>query len=272
MKIIVTGCKGMLGSAIFSRLSKDFDLRCFSHKELDIASKTAFESIADIPDAIINCAAYTNVDLAETEKEKCFKVNVKGVKNLVEFCEQHNILLIHFSTDYVFSGDKPSYDESDQKEPVNYYGLTKSKSEDLITEGLDRFYIIRTSWLFGSNGKNFVDTITDLALKKDKLDVVSDQVGKPTYTHDLADQVGYILNNIKVFKYGIYHITNQGSCSWFEFAKEIVALGNIRVKVDPCSSDKFPRPAKRPRFSVLQNTKVPELRSWKLALKEYLEG
>jgi len=270
MKVIVTGAKGMLGTDLVLALAKtDFEVIAWDLADFDITNKKDMEKlIAEKPNVVINCAAYTNVDLAETEKEKCALINIEGVKNLTLACKECSSTLVQISTDYVFDGSKESYDENDIKNPINYYGETKAKGEDFILSNLKNYYIVRTSWLFGKNGKNFVDTISKLAKEKQELKVVDDQKGKPTFTKDLSVALIKLISTKMPF--GIYHITNSGICSWFLFAKEIVELNKLNCIVKPCTTLDFPRPAKRPKFSVLNNNKFNLLRSWESALKEYL--
>ena len=271
MKLLVIGSKGMLGSDLMKELQvTKYDALGRDIQEFDITNKDDAPKIEkENPDVIINCAAYTDVDKAETEKDKCHAINVIGIENLVDICKKHGIILVQLSTDYVFNGEKESFNEDDKKDPINYYGETKSKGEDIIIENLEKYYIIRTSWLFGKNGKNFVKTIINLCNEKKEIKVVNDQIGRPTYTKDLAKK---IINIIKdPYEYGIYHLTNDGKCSWFEFAKEIAGLLRLDCKIKQCSTKEFPRDAKRPKYSVLNDNKTGKLRSWKQALKAYLE-
>jgi len=267
MKILVLGSKGMLGSDLIRELNKtsnetiDWDIG-----DVDITKEQDMDKISKVkPEILINCAAYTNVDGAEKEKEKCYSVNVKGIKNLVSVCKKEGIILIQISTDYIFNGDKEGYNEDDQKNPINYYGKTKSDGEDLIIQSLEKYYIVRTSWLFGKNGRNFVDTIIKLCNEKDEIKVIDDQIGSPTYTKDLSKAI----INLMGAKYGIYHLTNSDKCSWFEFAKEIAKLKNLDCNIKSCTTKEFPRDAARPKFSILNNNKLLGLRHWKDALKEY---
>ena len=273
MKILIIGSKGMLGSDLFDELKKtDYEVIGWDIKDIDIAKKEGLSKIEkEQPNIIINCAAYTDVDLAETEKDKCHAVNFIGIENLAEICKKLDILLVQISTDYVFDGNKEGYDEDDKKNPINYYGKTKADGEDLIVENLEKYYIIRTSWLFGKNGKNFVDAISKLCNEKKEMKVVNDQIGRPTYTKDLSRGIIDIIKNIDKHKYGIYNLTNSDKCSWFEFAQEIAKLKQLNCAIKPCTTEEFPRPAKRPRFSILNNNKTGQLRSWKEALKDYLE-
>jgi len=274
MKILIIGSKGMLGSDLVKELSKtDNEIIAWDLEDIDITKEQDMLKIEQAnPDIIINCAAYTNVDLAETEKEICHKVNVTGVQNLTNTSKKLDIPLIHISTDYVFNGEKQEgYDEDDKKDPINYYGKTKSEGEDIIINNLDKYYIIRTSWLFGKNGKNFVETMLKLFKEKEEIKVVNDQIGSPTYTKDLSRGIINIIKNKNRYKYGIYHITNSDKCSWFEFANEIKRLTNSNCIINPCTSEEFPTPAKRPKFSILNNNKTEKLKNWKEALKEYIK-
>jgi dTDP-4-dehydrorhamnose reductase len=270
MKIAVVGAKGMLGTDLVLALEKtQHKVVAYDFGDIDITKKDSLDKLQlKKPDIVINCAAYTSVDLAESEKEKCFAVNVTGAKNLALVCKEINSVLVHISTDYVFDGKKDSYNETDKKNPINYYGLCKSLGEDEVIKTLKEHYIVRTSWLFGKNGKNFVQTIRKLAAEKSEIKSVTDQTAHPTYTVDLAAQIIYVIENKKPF--GVYHCTNSGVCNRFLFAKEIVLLLGFNCEVVPCTSEEFPSVAKRPAFSTLNNNKLPEARSWKKALAEYL--
>lgn len=271
-KILVIGSKGMLGTDLIKELSKtEHKIIGWDIQDIDITNEQEMQKIENLtPNIIINSAAYTDVDKAETEKEICKKVNVEGVQNLANISKKLDIPLIQISTDYVFDGTKQGWDEDDEKNTINYYGKTKAEGEDIIKNNLEKYYIIRTSWLFGKNGKNFVETIKKLCSEKDEIKVVEDQIGSPTYTKDLVKGIINIINNQNKFKYGIYHLTNNNTCSWFEFAQEIAKQINSDCIIKPCSTKEFPRPAKRPKFSILNNNKTEKLRDWKEALKEYL--
>lgn len=268
----------MLGSCFSERLSGNENFELFEYdRDLDITDysvlRAVFQRIS--PDFVINCAAYTDVDGAETNRELAFKVNGEACKNIAKACKGISAILIHFSTDYVFDGRKKdgcrdSYCESDSPNPINVYGESKLLGEKMIIETMADVYIIRTSWLFGPNGKNFVDTMLKLATERDQLSVVGDQVGSPTYTKDLCEAVVRFF--FKKPAFGIYHLTNSGACSWHEFAKKIFEIKNIDVKVNKITSEEFPRPAKRPSCSILKNTKIMSLRPWEEALKAYLES
>ena len=273
MKIAVTGSKGMLGYAI-KRVFTDVDLIPLTHEDFDITDLDMSISIIKKikPRYLIHTAAYTDVDGCELNPEKAYLVNGIGTRNVTMACEEVRCPIIYISSDYIFDGAKNEpYNEWDMPNPINKYGLSKLMGERFVTSLTNRFYIVRTSWLYGENGKNFVDTIIRLSSEKDEIEVVDDQVGSPTYTHDLATAIRALTGK----GYGIYHITNTSYCSWYEFAVEIVNLRKIRTPIKPTTSDKFIKPAKRPLFSVLENTMltlegIKKLRSWKDALKEYL--
>lgn len=260
IKTLIIGAKGMLGSDLSSFFPDAVKL---NHRELDITNRNQVLESIDIikPDLVINAAAYTDVDGCEDKQELAFDVNGYGPGYIAEACSETGSMLVHFSTDYVFDGSKKEYLESDTPKPINVYGRSKLLGEQEIAENMDDYRIIRTSWLFGAHGKNFVDTILRLSGEMDKVKVVNDQFGKPTYTADLADKI----TEITELEAGIYHITNEGICSWYEFASAFI--GNAV----PCTSKEFPRKAKRPNYSILMNTKTGPMRHWKDALKEYLK-
>lgn len=273
MKIVLIGSSGMLGSDLLKELAKtNYNVIGYNSQELDITKERDMDKIeAEKPDIIINCGAYTDVDQAEREREKCYAVNVTGVRNLVKVCRRNGLLLFHISTDYVFDGNEgKGYDENDEKSPVNYYGQTKSEAEDIVVGNLDRYYIIRTSWLFGKNRENFVERIINLCKTNREIRVISDRTGRPTYTVDLARRIVNLITNKGEYDYGIYHITNRGRCSRFEWAEEIAKLKKLNCRIKPCASEEFPGEAKRPKNSLLNNNKTGGLRTWREALKEYL--
>jgi len=260
IKTLIIGSNGMLGSD----LCKVFpDAVKLTHHDLDITDREqVIESILKIkPDVVINAAAYTNVDGCEDNKELAFQVNGYGPGYIAEACARVGATLVHFSTDYVFDGSKKEYVESDIPNPINVYGHSKLLGEKKIIENMDDYRIVRISWLFGIHGKNFVETMLKLSREMDTVKVVNDQFGKPTYTMDLASKVKEIIE----LEPGIYHITNDGICSWYEFASSIID------NVIPCTSEEFPRKAKRPKYSVLVNTKTEPMRHWREALKTYLQ-
>lgn len=266
-KTLILGAKGMLGRDLCTVFP---DAIKWDYDELDITDKNlVFKKITSLkPSLVINAAAYTNVDGAESDKETAFRVNADAVGYIAEACNKINADLVHFSTDYVFDGKKKGYTEFDFKNPLNVYGASKAKGEELLMQHTKRYYLVRTCWLFGKHGKNFVDTIIRLARERDKLTIVKDQIGSPTFTKDLAEKVKELIGK----PYGIYNITNDGVCSWFGFASEIVKLKNLKVKILPMRSSQLKRPARRPKYSILLKTKLPAMRNWKDALHEYLSS
>ena len=259
--ILVTGGNGQLASCI-KDVEKEYDdlnIIYTDHLELDICElnqiQTFFKSNPQI-DYCINCAAYTAVDKAETEAEKAFEINATGAKNLAQVCNDHDAILIHVSTDFVFDGEKNEpYTETDVANPISVYGASKLQGEVEIQQALKEYFIIRTSWLYSEYGNNFMKTMLRLAETRDGISVVSDQIGTPTYAGDLAEIIIQIINT-KTEKYGIYHYSNEGVASWFEFAKEIFKLTKNKIKVNPIPSIEYLTPAKRPKYSVLDKKKI----------------
>ena len=274
MKIALTGSDGMLGSDICSVFS-DVELRAFTLNDFDITdldkSVSAIKNAA--PDYLIHTAAYTDVDGSELDPEKAYLINGLGARNIAIACEEIKCPIIYISTDYVFDGTKKEpYNEWDIPNPINKYGLSKLIGEQFVASLTNRFYIVRTSWLYGKNGNNFVSTMIKLFSEKDEIGVVDDQTGSPTFTYDLAAKLKEIIGK----GFGIYHITNTSQCSWYEFAVEIAKLKESKIIINPVATEKFIRPAKRPSFSVLDNTmlrleNLQEVRPWKDALKDYLQ-
>lgn len=286
MNILLLGKSGMLGSCFLDFFAglNDVELFAFDANELDVTDYDGLsEKFRKIkPEVVINCAAYTAVDEAENAWCEAFKINSEAVKEIALLCKEIEAVLIHVSTDYVFDGEKADgYREDDDTNPINIYGESKAAGEKAIMESAGKYYIVRTSWLFGPNGKNFVDTMLKLgenALKKGTdLKVVNDQIGSPTYTNDLCEAVikyfvQPLIGGEIIPDSGIYHLTNAGKCSWYDFAKKIFALKNMDLKVNPVSTGEFPRLAKRPANSVLLNTRLKGgLRNWEEALASYLE-
>lgn len=276
MKIVVTGANGQLGQELVRQLEQTSEkLYPFTKSELDITNEIIVnEVITNInPDIIINAAAYTKVDQAEAEEERAFLVNAFGQRNLAIAAEKVGAKICYISTDYVFDGNSMvAYREYDQTNPLGVYGKSKFAGEELTKSLCTRYFIVRTAWVYGEYGTNFVKTMLRLAKEKEEIGIVHDQIGSPTYTVDLAH---FIVKLVRTEKYGIYHCTNSGSCSWFEFAKAIFEESNIDVKVLPITTEQFPRPAARPKFSVLDNFAMkvngfPMLRHWREALKEFL--
>ena len=271
MKVLIIGHKGMLGSELV-KVFNDLDLTTWDTDDIDITNKDkTFSKIKALkPEVVINAAAYTAVDDCEEKQEIALAVNGEGPGNLALVAKKLDALLIHYSTDYIFSGEKEDgYDEEFNKiDPVNIYGESKAVGESKIKESGCKYYIVRTAWLYGAGGNNFVDTMIKLGIEKNEMKIVDDQHGCPTYAVDLAMMTRKMVDEKK--DTGIYHVTNFGHCTWYEFANEIFKLKNIEVKIIPCKSDEFPRPAKRPKYSILINTKLDQARSWQEALKEYL--
>ncbi|MFH0853323.1 MAG: dTDP-4-dehydrorhamnose reductase [bacterium] len=270
MKILILGCWGMLGHELMKIFEKE-EVRGWDFKELDITDRKAVEKAINKldPEVVINAAAYTSVDDCETSIDKALKINGNAVGYLASACAQNGSILVHFSTDYVFDGKKKAGNsEEDIMDPINVYGQSKAKGELLIQEVMTRYYIVRTSWLYGKNGKNFVDMMLNMAKEKRVARVVNDQNGSPTYALDLAETVALILKEEKPF--GIYHVTNSGSTTWYDFAREIFKIMKQDVPLQAVTSKEFPRAAKRPEYSILLNSKLKPLRPWKEALRDYL--
>ena len=277
MKVLVTGAGGMLARDLIPVLSgRGHETLALTESELDITDLHAVRNdLASIsPDLIINCAAYTRVDDAEVEKTKAFQVNGDGVQNLCLACRSGNIPMLHFSTDYVFDGTKPTpYSIDDAPNPINAYGRSKVAGEKHIRKLLKKFYIVRTSWLFGLHGVNFVETMLDIAKRQKSVSVVNDQSGCPTWTVHLSQAVAEL---IETERYGMYHVTNYGSATWYEFAGEIFRLSGSDINVIPVTSEEFPRLAKRPHNGILDLHPLPDMLkrnmpSWQEALGEYLK-
>lgn len=277
MRILVTGSNGMLGSDLIDvlNINKNNEIIATDSTSLDITKESTIEKIKKyMPDIVINAAAYTDVDGCESNQNLSYKVNSFGPKNLAIACNKINSKLIHISTDYVFNGEKDKpYIENDKTEPINIYGETKLKGEELIQNTFDDYFILRTSWLYGINGNNFVKTMLELSKSHNEISVVDDQRGSPTYTYDLAIAISELLQSDH---YGVYHLTNSGNCSWFEFAKNIFEIANVDVELKPVSTDEFPRAAKRPTYSVLNNAKwknngLNPLRNYKKALNDFID-
>lgn len=269
MKVLVTGANGMLGQDLCPMLEdEDFDVIETDIDTLDITKIDEVRRIIEkeTPDVIIHCAAYTNVDKAEEDFKTALLINEKGTENIAKICGEKDIILVYISTDYVFDGEKQTpYLPNDQPNPINKYGLSKLKGEEALMSHCQKFYIARTSWLYGHHGKNFVETMISLK-DKEEIKVVDDQIGCPTWTCELVEGIIELL--IEEEPFGIYHICGSGKTSWYGFAKEIFKQTGINVNLKPCTTDEFPRPAKRPKNSILENNNI--CRDWKLALKDYL--
>ncbi|MCA1065832.1 dTDP-4-dehydrorhamnose reductase [Rossellomorea sp. AcN35-11] len=275
-KVLVTGAGGQLGSDLIKYLERSgYTVFGQNKVQMDITDQVIVqETIWRIqPDIIIHCAAYTKVDEAETNVDKAFLINALGTRHLVTAAEQWGAVFIYISTDYVFDGkSRIPYHEYSPVSPVNTYGQSKLAGEMIVKEIHSKYFIVRTSWLFGSKGPNFVRTMLKLADEKAFLSVVDDQRGSPTYTGDLSKA---ILQLIETKKFGTYHVTNSDSCTWYEFAKEIFKEAGLEVDLRPCETEQFPRPAARPSYSVMDHMALringfPPMPSWKDGLKRYM--
>ena len=276
MKILITGSNGMLGHDLERVLKDKHELVLTTSKTLDITDKNQVMEVIceNKPELVINSAAYTDVDGCEENQDIAYAVNGEGVRNLALACKEVDCPLVHVSTDYIFNGknDRP-WVEDDEIGPISVYGKSKLKGEEAILEILDKYFIVRTAWLYGVNGRNFPRTMLELAESHPEITVVYDEVGSPTYTPDLACGISQL---IETDYYGIYHLTNSGSCSWCEFARYIFEVAGIDVNVVPVTASEFARAAPRPSYSVLENKNwidkgFKPLRSYKEAIKEYIE-
>lgn len=277
MIILVTGSNGQLGHDIIKLLeNSEHRVYGYDRKQMDITDeKAVFREVTKIkPDVIVHCAAYTNVDGAEMDQDGAYAVNTLGTKYLAMAAKEVDAKMVYVSTDYVFDGEaKEPYEVDSPTNPIGVYGKTKLGGEKAVKEILDKYYIVRTAWVFGKNGKNFVKTMLRLGKERGEIGVVADQYGSPTYTIDLAK---FIIKLIQTDKYGLYHATNSGTCSWYEFAVEIFKQAGLNVKVNPLTTEQYPTPAKRPKFSVLSKKKIVEegftpLQHWQDALNAYLK-
>ena len=277
--ILVTGANGQLGTCI-KAISNNYPLYNFvfaDSSSLDITNRNQvlqYMSNSQF-EYIINCAAYTAVDLAEDHKEKAFEINVKGVENLTIACKRYSCTLFHVSTDFVFDGKKNApYLEGDNTHPLNYYGASKLNGEQIIQQALSKYVIIRTSWLFSEFGNNFVKTMVRLGQEKKELSIVADQYGSPTYAIDLAHILLKFIASSPT-RYGLYHFSNHGATTWYNFAAEIFKLLNQDILLHKTTSKQFASRAIRPKYSVLETKKVKEtlnveIRNWQSALKEMI--
>ena len=267
-KILITGSKGQLGTEIKELSAKFSNLQFFftDIEELDISSLDAVSNYLKNKQIsyIVNCAAYTNVDQAEENEDAARLINAEAVKNLATVASQNNITLIHISTDYVFSGDNSTpYTEDQKAKPMGVYGRTKFEGEENVRSTCKKHIIIRTSWLYSPFGKNFLKTMLRLGKEKDSLGVVSDQIGTPTYAHDLASAIIRIIESIdknsKFNDFGTYHYSNEGVCSWYDFATEIQNTSKNKCKINSIESMDFQCLAKRPHYSVLNKSKIKHI-------------
>lgn len=274
--ILVTGAKGQLGNDVSAELTKsDIPHIPTDVDTLDITDKKAVEDFfkENSISAVIHCAAYTAVDKAESESELCFKINAEGTENLARECKKYDGKMIYVSTDYVFSGEgKEAFQVDDKKNPQNVYGKSKLMGEEAVKKHLQKYFIVRTSWVFGEKNTNFIHTMLRLSETRSEVSVVSDQIGSPTYSKDLAR---LLCDMISTEKYGEYHARNDGYCSWNELAEETFRVAGKNVKVNPVTSEEYKTAARRPKNSRLSMDAVKEngftpLQHWKDAVKEYL--
>lgn len=288
MRILITGGNGQLGrelakiietmQAEIGRIPEVYQGCEVISTDSDILDITNEKQVMEFiegnrPDIVINCAAYTNVDRCEQERELANSINADGPLYLGKACDRVGAKLVHVSTDYVFSGvGSVPFKTNDAINPQSVYGLTKAQGERNVMENCTKYFIVRTAWLYGYEGNNFVKTIRRLAGENEKIKVVNDQVGNPTHANDLAY---HLLKLAVTEKYGIYHCTNEKECSWFDFAKKIVEFSHLNCLVEPCTSEQFPRPAKRPAYSSLDKSELDQavgnqMRDWEVALKCYI--
>ena len=274
--ILVTGSTGQLGSDVVKELLKrGYSTLSPNRSELNLCSEDniRYYILNSNCEAIVHCAAYTQVDKAEDEKDLCIKINATATKHIAKCAKILDIPMIYISTDYVFDGTKDGkYTENDETNPINIYGESKLAGEKYVQEILDKYYIVRTSWVFNINGKNFIETMLRLSKANNQLSIVNDQIGSPTYTKDLSR---LLVDMLETSKYGLYHATNEGYCSWYEFANTIFKLANINIDIKAINSNEYASRAKRPMNSKLSKDKLIEygfkpLPHWEDALKDYL--
>ena len=279
MKILITGAQGQLGAELLNLLEEKHEVLGFSRRDLDVTDVAETEEIIcrNSPDIVIHCAALTDVDGCELDPEQAYSVNAFGTQNVAIACKKCGATVVFVSTDYVFDGAKGEpYIEFDRVNPINTYGASKLAAEEFIMTFCDKYYIVRTAWIFGKFSKrNFVKTVLDLVGDKREIKVVCDQVGSPTNTYDLSLGIEALIQSER---YGLYHVTNEGEVSWYQFTKLILDHKEISdVRVIPITSDELDRPAHRPSYSVLRNfclekARIFEMRNFEEALKEYLSS
>jgi dTDP-4-dehydrorhamnose reductase len=275
MKVLVTGANGQLGADVVAVFGAKFEVVGLSREQLDVSDLVQCQNVINSfrPDVVIHCAAYTAVDLAESEPDKAYQINAFGTRNMAMAAGQIGAKLCYISTDYVFDGrGSTPYTEYDNTNPQSVYGKSKRAGECMVQSFSRNYFIVRTSWVYGDYGTNFVKTMLKLGQDRESLKVVNDQVGSPTYTVDLAN---FLAELIVTEKYGIYHASNSGVCSWFDFAQAIFKGAGLAVQVEPCTTEEFPRPAPRPRYSVMDHMSIrvngfADLRPWQEALREFL--
>lgn len=280
VNVLVTGSNGQLATCIkdLEKEHKNLNLIYTDYLELDICDFNAVQIFFKEHTPIhycINCAAYTAVDNAETDKEKAYNINVTGAKNLALACKTNNSILIHISTDFVFGGNKSTpYTELDETKPISVYGDTKLKGEIEIKQALSDYFILRTAWLYSEHGNNFLKTMLRLAKERDELSIINDQFGTPTYAGDLAKIILHIIES-KSEKCGLYHFSNEGEISWFDFAKAIFEISGVEIKLNAIPTSSYPTPAKRPMYSVMDKSKIKnnldvEIPFWEESLQKAL--
>lgn len=277
MRVLITGANGQLGKELVRLLSHEHQVFGLSRRELDVREIDSCLAIIKKfqPDVIVHLAAYTAVDLAESNETEAYSLNAYGSRNVAIAANEIGAKVCYVSTDYVFDGlSSRPYQEYDSTNPINVYGKTKRVGECYVSSLCPQFFIVRTAWVYGKEGHNFVKTMLKLAKEREQIKVVNDQVGSPTYTVDLCNFLSAL---IKTSKYGIYHATNSGSCSWYDFAKAIFEIKGIQVRLESCVTSDYPRPAARPKFSVMDHAAIQEngfdsMPHWREALERFLKS
>lgn len=276
MRVLVTGVNGQLGHDVIKELNLRGHIAIGVDREkIDLTKPTQIKKYMENSnvDATIHCAAYTAVDAAEDNENLCRQINALATRDIAKYCKQMDIPIIYISTDYVFDGTKDGlYNEEDIANPINIYGKTKYEGELYIQNLLEKYYIVRVSWVFGENGNNFIDNMIKLSKNKSVLNIINDQIGSPTYTKDLSE---LLVDMVESDKYGIYHATNEGFCSWYEFAKEIFNIAKINIDTIPINTSDYEMKANRPLNSKMDKEKIKKngfkpLRNWKSAVEEYI--
>jgi dTDP-4-dehydrorhamnose reductase len=277
MKVLVTGANGQLGHDLMRHLpARGVECRGIDIQDLDLTDRDATRAylLAYAPDVVMHCAAYTAVDRAEAEPEVCRRINADATRTIAEVCRELDAVMVYISTDYVFDGEGDApYETGAPRGPKSVYGATKAGGEDAVTENLQKFFLVRVSWVFGVNGKNFVRTMLRLGAEKESLNVVDDQIGSPTYTDDLSRLLS---DMIETDRYGVYHATNEGFCSWAEFARAIMEKAGLPCRINPIATSEYPSAAARPLNSRLSKRSLDEagfqrLPRWEDALDRFLK-
>jgi dTDP-4-dehydrorhamnose reductase len=274
--LLVTGANGQLGQELVRLGDNHINVVGYGRQELDVTSLSQCRGViaAVRPDAIIHAGAYTAVDKAESDPDQAYRINALGTRNLTLAANEHKAKLCYVSTDYVFDGTASlPYNEYDNTNPQSVYGKSKRAGEVLVQSLSNHYFIVRTSWVYGKHGNNFVKTMLRLASERNSVSVVHDQIGSPTYTYDLGR---FLIELVHTEAYGIYHASNTGTCTWYEFAKAIFEESHISMRTEPCTTDQFPRPAPRPAYSVMDHSAIrqnglTDLRPWREGLKAFLK-